>query len=692
MDTNETHDSVNAASAGSELVLSEAPVLNSAMVGLPPSGGAGFAKLRQITMHPDNARTVYPPLTAQSEVEFRASLMELGVIEPLVVVELGDGLGALAGERRRRNLFYMAEVEKRIDLDQNIPIIQRDKEDHADRVSHAENHNRLPMKAWETFVHIAQRAKDGQSVEDIAKAMGQLVKNVRWLLRLGNLHRSIFTALKKGEITLEVAQAYALTEDVKKQKRIWGAVGKTGMAWKVREEVRRDSVDSASAVARFVTLDAYCKAGGPVAEELLDDKVAILDVELLHELAEKKLEEAAQSVGKGWAWMEVGLPESISHSLYYQCVIKSDTSGVPKKVLARKKSVEKKMSTINKWLDEWYDDHESESEHEARDLLESKDHELAQLRSELETIEQRTLTEYTVFEEYAKEYSGCIVSFDHEGALSIKAGVLRDSKSEKNYRRAVQISESGGDPSTVDVESKADATNKNEEQGRSAAFARDIGLYVRADLRVGIAEDVVLARDMLDYHLVSKALSEGTRDSYTAGFLSWSGGLVSDTRERPEGDVCEAERRLAALRDALPVKWFSEADPSKQFTAFQKLKEQERASLIAWVVASRLDVGHEVGGVGGLPEVIKAAIQVDHTALWRPTAETYFNRCDLGTLIAHGVEWYGKAFNEEVDKMKGARKKQLAQRFANLFTGDESVLSDKEKKIRATWLPVEFQG
>ena len=102
-------------------------------------------------------------------------------------------------------------------------------------------------------------------------------------------------------------------------------------------------------------------------------------------------------------------------------------------------------------------------------------------------------------------------------------------------------------------------------------------------------------------------------------------------------------------------------------------------------------MGHEVKPESGLPIGIREAIKVDQAALWRPTAETYFNRCDLDTLIAHGVEWYGEKFADEVKQLKGARKKQLVKRFSNIFDGDESTLTGKERKIRKKWLPVEFQ-
>ena len=87
--------------------------------------------------------------------------------------------------------------------------------------------------------------------------------------------------------------------------------GYTPTAGWIRNELQQGLVSAASARARFVGLKAYKAAGGTVEEDLFaaedERSVLIRDVELLSDLASKKLQGARRELGGGWRWIDTVL-------------------------------------------------------------------------------------------------------------------------------------------------------------------------------------------------------------------------------------------------------------------------------------------------------------------------------------------------------------------------------------------------
>jgi hypothetical protein len=88
----------------------------------------------------------------------------------------------------------------------------------------AENVQRVAMNAMDEMEAFARLVDDGMSVEAIAERFGASVRHVEQRLALGRLSPKIRAAYRKGDLTLDVARAFCLTDDHGAQERLFKQV------------------------------------------------------------------------------------------------------------------------------------------------------------------------------------------------------------------------------------------------------------------------------------------------------------------------------------------------------------------------------------------------------------------------------------------------------------------------------------
>src|SRR3546814_4324204 len=141
----------------------------------------------------------------------------------------------------------------------------------------------------------------GATAEDLAKRFGITTRFVEQRVRLAELARPVFEALAAGEITLGVAQAYAVTPDVERQARVFESMARSyygNSPENIRRAILNGSIKATDAKARFVGRDGYVAAGGRVERGLVgsDAYATWVDVDLIEDLAGQKL--AAAEIGR----------------------------------------------------------------------------------------------------------------------------------------------------------------------------------------------------------------------------------------------------------------------------------------------------------------------------------------------------------------------------------------------------------
>ena len=150
-------------------------------------------KLSQITPDPDQPRRHFDEAALEA---LAASIVEHGVLQPIVVVPKNDGYMIVAGERRWR-AANKAGIEK-------IPALVRTLTDqHKLELSLIENLQRHDLNPLETATaYMKLRDQFNMTLDMIAKRMGaRSVSTVSNKMRLLKLSPSIKAAVAEGKIT-----------------------------------------------------------------------------------------------------------------------------------------------------------------------------------------------------------------------------------------------------------------------------------------------------------------------------------------------------------------------------------------------------------------------------------------------------------------------------------------------------------
>ena len=243
------------------------------------------------------------PATAQADAELVASIRAHGLLGNLVVTPRTKTLfGVAAGAWRLRALAVLA-AEKHIPKNHPVPCLVVDN-DAAAESSLAENAVRIAMHPADQVVAFSRLAAEGATSEQIAARFGVAERTVQKRVRLGSLPAEIVAAYRAGSINADTAEAFATTADTDFQRTVFESLSQTGQLY--GHSVRQALSDSPAAL--FVGLDVYGAAGGKVEDPLFeDDFVTILDPDLMHEVAQQKLNAQASKYAEAWKWASTQL-------------------------------------------------------------------------------------------------------------------------------------------------------------------------------------------------------------------------------------------------------------------------------------------------------------------------------------------------------------------------------------------------
>ena len=252
-----------------------------------------------------NARSASDdPARIQADAEMVASIKALGLLENLVVTpRTKTTFGVAAGARRLRALNALA-ADKHIPKNHPVPCLVVDG-DAAAESSLAENVVRIAMHPADQVVAFSRLAREGATPEQIAARFGVAERTVQKRVRLGGLPDEIIAAYREGRITTDTAEAFAVTADTEFQRNIFRGLAESGQlhGHAVRQAIGQRRTRSDAPMALYVGLDAYRAAGGKVEDPLFeDDYVAILDPDLMEELALQKLNAVAATYADDWKW------------------------------------------------------------------------------------------------------------------------------------------------------------------------------------------------------------------------------------------------------------------------------------------------------------------------------------------------------------------------------------------------------
>ena len=334
------------------------------------------------------------------------SLVTCGLIQNLAgIMDAKGNIAIVAGGRRLRALAIA--VKTRPDLGV-VPVRIAPNAAIAMQWANAENTARVDLDPVDEIRAYGKMMAQDRDVGKISQAFGVTEAHVRRRLALAGLPAPVLDALKSGEISMGLAQAFTVSsEEALILEVLKGAINGYMNEYTVKNRLNPQSIDSESRKATFVGLEAYESEGGTLSRDLFEDEVLLNNPDIVERLFAEKLaaEAAAFKDAEGWAWVTF----SEESPLYWYEL--QERNG-----FARVYKVEGVL------------DAKQVARHDAlRDLY---DHDTLEEKEGFELVALETIVEgdYTSAQ---KTIAGAIVYVDHSGVLQSVCGLIdADDKEE----------------------------------------------------------------------------------------------------------------------------------------------------------------------------------------------------------------------------------------------------------------------
>ena len=669
--------------------------------------------LHSLVPSPENVRKT--PAEGAAFAQLKASIAAHGLLENLLVRPQAPDLdGAspyevVAGGRRLAALQALAD-DGAVAPDHPVPCHVVTNEDNAAELSLAENTVRAAMHPADQVEAFAKLAQAGGTVAEIAARFGVSERTVEQRLRLGNAAPELLDAYRAGEMGLQCLQAFCVTTDAQLQLAVWEELKAQHYGpsvWQIRRLLTEGRIPATAAIAQFVGVAAYEKAGGALTRDLFaeEDERGIWfdDPALLRKLALDRLESAAEELRTKWSWAEARVEVEWSDTARFARIRPKPGEPTADEALEVERLSARRQALTELEDDAWTDEAESE---------------LERIEARLEDI-QRAVADRAVFRRKDREMAGAIVTIDDDGTLRLIQGLVRPEdlagpgaahgKSSDVNGSSGESSDSGdGGPDACrpqDDRIQPPALSRPDPVPDPAAAARratGIGIGLGDDLRAirtslikaHLAQDFSAAFDLCVFQMARAVFRTG----YQPHALDVS---VVETRDRPPlrgnddrfSKAARGEGLLQLNRSVLPLKWLDLDDDGEAFQALRDLSADEKQSLFAACVA-RTVKGQLAFEPSARPELeaTVARLDIDFPGLYRPDAELFWSRLNKAKILeiasrTLGLDWAGARAK--------SKKANLVSSMARAFAADGEAASHLPARIRAAalaWTPPGFRA
>lgn len=320
-----------------------------------------------------------------------------------------------AGGRRYRAISRLVEAG-RFPADGLVPCIVKKANAKTSAVddSLAENTFRLALHPLDQFKAFKRMVDGGMGTEEVASAYFTTTQYVEQRLALADVSPKLHEVYAENGMTLRMLEAFTAHPSPARQEQVWEAVQHSHRKepWQIRDMLTETTVPFSDKRARFVGVDAYLAAGGPVLPRYLfedDEEGWMDDVGLLDRMVAEKLKAAAAEVAaEGWKWIaaDLELPYGYDHDLRG---IVGTSAELSKKERRQREALRKEQER----LEAKYPNNE--------ELPEEIDRRLGEIEKQLEAFERRPI----VFDPAEIAIGGAFVTVDEDGELVVDRGWVR---------------------------------------------------------------------------------------------------------------------------------------------------------------------------------------------------------------------------------------------------------------------------
>jgi ParB family chromosome partitioning protein len=624
-----------------------------------------FVPFNKLVLSEDHqARSATAPV--MSLPELAASIKDSGVLQNLVVVQAARGrYEVCAGGRRLAALTLLVQQG---DIADNYPVpVLVVPADKALIASLAENCFHVPMHPADEFAAFARLLAQGKSVEDVAAAFGVTPLIVKRRMKLATVSPRLMALYREGGIGLDCLMVLASVDDHQRQEQAWaGLPGWNQRPEHLRQLLTRGEVESdADPLARYVTVKAYEKAGGPLRRDLFSDddrKAYLLDPALLERLAADKLgKRAKQLLSEGWKWVD------IRPRFAYDEYVKHGELRKPRRAPTSEeaealKALDTRIAALHEQMDALVDrDGDGDAGEgvsgasEANDAADeddaSRDRAFLALESEADVLEEERKAGLEALTEWPAAWmalAGCVLHVGADGRAAIKAGLIRpEDRADlaQAITKAAELNSAGGDRTGDDadpargsglpgLQSLPSAAGATARPVHSEKLMRRLTAHRVAAIQAELLGRPELALAALTTHLTLKLLADPLHGAYRLPNLlaiSATGnqhelrGAAEDIEASPAAQRIEADR--IAWIEHLPK------EPDAVFDWMLGQPSQTVQRLLTFLVAST--VNGITGTDAGRPinDGLARALGLDMTRCWSATGEAYLQHVSKARVV-----------------------------------------------------------
>ena len=445
-------------------------------------------------------------------------------------------------------------------------------------------------------------ADEGETAAAIAARFGVSEHTVTQRLRLGHAAPELLDAYRADEMDLQTLMAFTVTTDPARQRAVWEELKVQGYrpgARQVKRRLTEGRVPADSGLARYVGVETYEAAGGPVTRDLFagDDESGVWldDPEILRGLAMQRLEAAAEELRTRWAWAEVHLEVDWATTARYWRVHPEPCEATDAETAELETLTERLAELDCLDDDEWTEAIAAEAE-------------AAEARIEAihAAIERRA-----VFRREDRAIAGCIVTIGEDGTMGVVQGLVRpedraqanaaDGAAESDDGTAANTSDgvapaNGYAPPHMDPPALAQGPARppdpeavvRKEVGVGVGLADDLRCLRTAIVKAELACDFEAAFDLALFQLARAVFERGYHDDALDIAVRVTPDRPSVRSDDPEfTEVNVGEKLLVVDRGVQALDWL-QCPPAEAFALMRALPERTKRSLFASCIARTL--------------------------------------------------------------------------------------------------------